>query len=729
MALIGKIRKNSWVMVVLVGLGLGGFIIMDMTSGQQSVFGGSQFTVGKFEGEKLDWNKFYRTEQILYGNSAGDVYGRRDALWNYFVEEALILKEANALGLGVSNTELMDLQFGPTPSPVIVQRFQSATAPGQVDREQLNSLKQMIEGGGVQQAIADGQLNPQFVPYWEHQQKEIIKQRLQGKLSGLVSKAMYTPTWVAEMGHEEQNQRIDFAYVRVGYDKIENTEITLEDSDYEAYIKENKARFEEKEEMRKVDYVTFSVNPSSSDSIALRNKISDLGTKFEAAQDDSLFVLQNGGSIADAFFKKEELAAGISDTVFQIPVGSVYGPYFEEVPIAQPNIQFNISPNNQGQYKAVKVLERFVMSDSADTRHILINATTPAEFATAENRIDSLKNLLETRVASFDSLALKFSQDPGSSNNGGKYEGVTPNGFVPEYNRLLFITGVPGQLYKVRTQFGWHLIEILSLSPEKSERVRVAYVSEPIIPSQATQDSIIEIAQNFIAANRSLDQIHQTVNDDPNLNVETSPGVKKNDHAVGALGSSQDSRDIIRWAFSEASKGDVSPNVYSFQDATSFYTEKYIVIALNSIQKPGLPSVDDIRDDINFQVMNKKKAEMIIANIQGKGLEAIAAEYETQVDTAVNVSFQQASIPNVGSEPEVIGTALNLAENTVSGPIEGSSGVFVLQVTKKPTLAAATDLPRIRQTMSSAVRSRVNGALIQAMRKNADITDNRSKFY
>ena len=45
MALISKIRKNSWILIVLIGLGLGGFIIMDMTSGQQSIFGSQQFIV------------------------------------------------------------------------------------------------------------------------------------------------------------------------------------------------------------------------------------------------------------------------------------------------------------------------------------------------------------------------------------------------------------------------------------------------------------------------------------------------------------------------------------------------------------------------------------------------------------------------------------------------------------------------------------------------------------
>ena len=67
MALIGKIRKNSWILIVMIGLGLGGFIIMDMTSGQQSVFGSGQFTMGEVEGEKLVSPDPAVFKTILYG--------------------------------------------------------------------------------------------------------------------------------------------------------------------------------------------------------------------------------------------------------------------------------------------------------------------------------------------------------------------------------------------------------------------------------------------------------------------------------------------------------------------------------------------------------------------------------------------------------------------------------------------------------------------------------------
>ena len=244
MALISKIRKNSWLLIVLIGLGLGGFIIMDMTSGQQSVFGSSQFTVGEIDGQKLDWNQFNRVEQVLYGNSGGEVFSRRKQLWDYFVEEAIVQDEAEALGLGVSKSELIDLQFGANPSPVIRQRFTDPNTR-QVNFQQLNQIKTAIENGTFS--------DPQMRAFWAHQEKEIIKERLQSKLNAMVTKAIYTPTWMAEMGHQDQNVSLDMAYVKIPFDEIDNTEITLSDEDYSNYLEQNKARYRQDEETRKLE--------------------------------------------------------------------------------------------------------------------------------------------------------------------------------------------------------------------------------------------------------------------------------------------------------------------------------------------------------------------------------------------------------------------------------------------------------------------------------------------
>ncbi len=105
MALIGKIRNNSWLLIVMIGLGLGGFIIMDMFNSQRGILGGgNQYSMGTVDGTEIDYNDFNRTEQVLYGNQGGEIYSRRDYLWNYFVEKGLIDQTANELGWGLAAT-------------------------------------------------------------------------------------------------------------------------------------------------------------------------------------------------------------------------------------------------------------------------------------------------------------------------------------------------------------------------------------------------------------------------------------------------------------------------------------------------------------------------------------------------------------------------------------------------------------------------------------------------
>ena len=715
MALIGKIRRNSWILVVLVGLGLGGFILMDMTSGQQGMFGGGQLNVGSIDGNDLSWTRFNRVEELLYSGGSSEIFSRRNFLWNYFVEETILNNEAESIGLGVSKRELVDLQFGANPSPVIQQRFRDPTT-GQLNREILNQYKQQIEGGTL--------TDPSIRSFWAHQEKEIIKDNLQSKLATLVNKTIYTPTWMAEMGNNEMNQTIDFAYVKVPFDDIDNTDVSLANSDYENFIKENKSRFDLDEETRTINYISFPVVPTSADTTLIKDQMANLVSNFAGTEDDSLFVETNLGFISASYFSKSDLITSVNPTAPPIFSNGAIADsleVMEEGEVAGPM-------NDAGSFVALKLLDKHFMSDSADTRHILINATTPDQFVAAEKTVDSLIGLLESRSAVFDTLALKFSQDPGSKNNGGKYEKVTPNQFVPEFNKVLFVTGEIGEYYSVRTQFGVHLIEVLKRSTSKSNRYQIAYIKQQVVPSDVTQNTIFDKVQDFVSKNRTLDELKSSVNNDPELSIETGTGLKSNDYIVGNLGSNQASRDIVRWAFQNKS-GRVSPEIYSYTNPANFYIDKYVVAALSGVNEPGLPSVDDVKNEIEPEVMNAKKGEIISQNIQNKSMANIASEYDLSVDTARNISFSQGFIQNIGNEPKLVAKLFSLNQGTNSQPIVGSTGVYLVQVINKANVSSDPNIPQLKQQISSRAKLLVSSGLLDSMKKEADIEDNRSKFY
>jgi len=713
MALIGTIRKNSWILVVMIALGVGGFILMDIMTSNGPGQATTRTALGKINGQKLDQQAFEQIYDAMYGNSASDAYGAREALWNFFVEEAIVSQEASKLGLGVSRTELLDLEFGPRPSPLISQRFADPDQPGVLNREQLDYIKNIIQENRVQEAIDQGQLLPTFIPYWKHQEKEIIKERLQTKLNNLVSKGLYTPSWMAEMGFNESSETADFTYVKVPFDEIPNTDVSLSDSDYEAFLKENETKYRVKEEQRRVEYVVFDIVPTVEDSTAAREKISGLLAEFQSTTEDSSFVLRNAGTIDAAYVKKADLSPAVADTIMKLAKGSVFGPYIDG-----------------GAYKAVKMLDKKIIPDSVRSRHILRQATNPMELAQAQKTIDSLKLLIENGTASFDSLAARFGTD-ATRTKGGDLGYTFAGGMVKPFNDLIFYEAEQGILYTVETQFGIHLVEVTGKKfINNTEAVKVAYLQEQLVPSDDTQAAIYDKASGFAFNNRKLSQLEEAAKKDPSLRMETSAGMDRNAFAIGDLGTSGDAREIVRWAFS-AEAGEVSSTVYAFRDPVAYYNNKYVVVGLKDIQKPGLPSVASAKTDIEQLVINRKKAELIKERIKGQDLNAVAATYNVQPDTAYGVTFAQSFVQDLGNEPAVVGTLFTLDSGKTSEPIAGETGVFVLNVSRKnpPAGDASVALPQLKMQLTQTARQQIPLGVMTALKNNAKIKDNRAKFY
>jgi peptidyl-prolyl cis-trans isomerase D len=705
MALISKIRKNFYLIVVLIALGLGGFIVMDMTSGQQSAFGGPSTTLGKVDGQKLDYNEFMRVDQLQQEFYQGvDAFRRRDVLWNFFVEKALMEREADALGLGVGSAELEDLQFGPNPSPVVQQNFADPRTR-QINRQQLNEFKRQLE---------NNELTGPLRAFWGQQQQEIVNERLQSKLATLVSKAMYTPSWMAQLGEKEQNQQIDLAYVKIPFDELDNSEVSLSDEDFRAYLNENAARYERDEETRKLRYVVFQVEPSAEDSASWREKIEEYLPEFIETEDDSLFVATRYGSMDAAYLMADEVSPVIADTVFAMPLGSVYGPYLDG-----------------NAYKAVKVVDRKIIPDSVRSRHILRSVTTQQEYTQAFNLLDSLKTQLEAGAVSFDSLALQYGMD-GTRTKGGDLGFAAKGQMVKPYNDHIFYQADIGELEIIATEFGLHLVEVTDKKfINNEEGVKLAFLEQTIRPSEETQKEVYERAYAVLSENQLLEDLEATVNADPSLTLETATSLKENDFNVGQLGVGQSSRSMVQWAFGKGKVGKVSPEIYSFRDPVENYTNRYVLAGLEAIQEPGLPDLEFIRPEIEPLVINEKKGERISQELEGIGsLQAAAGKYSAEVDILTGLVFANNFIPDLGNEPKVLGTAFRLEPGQLSKPIVGNSGVYVLQLVGQPMAAANTaDMAQVRQRMSAGSRSQVRNAMIQALKDQADIKDNRSEFY
>jgi len=706
MALIGTIRKNFWFVLILLGLALAAFILMDMTSANNAGGAGGSLTMGDIAGEKIDYRAFQQTESAYYGNAAGDVFSKRKSIWDFYVQNTLLKKESEKLGLSVSTDELMDLQFGANPSAIIQQNWRNPQT-GQLDIASLNQFKTVIENGE--------EMNPQFRAYWAEQEKQIIKDRVQSKLNNLVSKAVYTPNWMAEESYKLDNDKVDFNFIKIPFDNLDATGVEVTDAAITNFISSNKHQYEVDVETRLVDYASFEVLPSEADKTAIQDKLNGLKNEFATTADDSTFTLINNGAYTHLYAKADQLPEEARDQITALEPGEIYGPY-----------------EQSGMFLMVKMLDKRAIADTVEARHILkrVDRTDAAALATAQDFIADLKRQLQSGI-SFDTLAMRHSEDESNKATGGKLGRFTQETMVPAFASACFVDGRPGGVYSVVTDIGVHLLEVTdNVFNDRDLKYRVASIGQPITPSTDTQDEMYDRVTEIVTANKDIAALRAAIEADPGVSLTKSAALRANDFALGELGAVQSSRDIIQWAFDPSTEvGDVSPEVFKFIDQGNYYDKNYVLVSLNSIIPAGLPTADAMRATLETQVMNQLKATKFANSFTFNSLQEAATAQGVEIQNAADVGSKSALITGVGNEPKVLAAAFSTAVQAVSKPIVGDGAVYILQPLSRQQPGEPTNLSMIKTGVSQSTKSQIDFSLIKNMTKRADITDSRATFF
>jgi peptidyl-prolyl cis-trans isomerase D len=156
--------------------------------------------------------------------------------------------------------------------------------------------------------------------------------------------------------------------------------------------------------------------------------------------------------------------------------------------------------------------------------------------------------------------------------------------------------------------------------------------------------------------------------------------------------------------------------------------DRYLVVQITGAYNEGVQPASVARTMVEPIIRNKKKAAEIAKKIgSATTLEAVASANNTQVMTADTVRFSDPFVPNLGSEPRVIGAAFNKNYQTrPSGPIEGNTGVFVVKVNQVGALSSASaDVLLQKRSQEMQLKQYANYSTLDALRKAADIKDTR----
>ena len=706
MSIIQTIRdKAAWFLFIAIGVSLLGFLVQDAFVGKtgRGLFGGNNSTVGSVNGRKIDvveYNQRVKQMEDQYQNMGypmNDMMRQsvRENAWNQIISETNTGEEVDKLGLAVTPKELDDMLFGPNAPDEFKKQF--TNEQGVYD---VNAAKNAIAQLRKQKSTMADNFNNVYLP-------ALVANRLHEKFVSLLANTTYVPKWMLEKLAADNNLMASVSYVHVPYSTVPDSSVRVNDDEISAYVNKHQSEFQQ-EESRGIAYVVFDASPSAADSAAVKNDLvslkKDMGATTEA--DMPAFLAKNGSQInfADQYVSKTALQVPDKDSIIALPVGGVFGPYLDAT-----------------NYTVAKKLDEKVLPDSVKARHILISTTDrqgqpTMEDSVARKRIDSIQQAI-SRGASFDSMAAKFSDDEGSKASGGELGYFTNGRMVKEFNDFCF-TGKKGETKVVKTQFGYHLINIED-QKNFNPAYKIAYLSKTITASQETDEKASGMASQFASESRNAKAFDDNVKK-RNYNKLLAPDIKPNDMNIAPLGSS---RPLVKWIY-EGDKGDVS-EVFTVDN-------KYVVAMVTEINKEGLQSAAKARPLVEYIIRNQKKAEQIKKKMGTPAtLEAAASATGQQVLRADSLGFASPFFPNAGQEGKVGGYAFSSeAKGKVSAPIAGNGGVYCLRTEHVYARADNAGIEQQRSTLIQNQRMATQrGVLDAALKKASTIKDSRSSIY
>ena len=391
------------------------------------------------------------------------------------------------------------------------------------------------------------------------------------------------------------------------------------------------------------------------------------------------------------------------------------------IPVTQADLQAYYN-QHQDEYRS---------PETVTVRHILIKTPTPdadgkidpKAVEAAKAKAEDVQKQLKAG-GDFGELAKKYSDDPGSAQQGGLLPPITRGRTVPEFEQAAFTTPKGQTTGIIRTSYGFHIIRVedkqnASVKPLDEVKAQI----EPIIKQQKAATAAQGLANSVQSVARSggLDKAAA----DKGLSVTTTDLVAQTD-ALPGLGSAQE----LSNALFSARKND--------PPAMSQTPQGYAVYQVTEMEAPQTPTFEQIKAQVEEQ-FKAQRAQALLAQKTRElsdrahaehDLKKAAKELGATVKTSdlVNAAAQ---VPEVGSMSGAANVAFDLAVGEISGPLQGgaTSGIVLAVVEKQEPSPGEKKLAwdRARESLLDQKRQVLEGLYVQNLRDKLE-KDGKIKF-
>lgn len=634
MSTLEQIRQRPVLIISILGVALLLFILTAVDRPGE-LFTDSH-TVAKVDGEKIDYLEFQKRveqqqEQMQQrGYTNVDVAQVQEYVLQQMVNESLLKKEFERLGLTVTDTELSQAMLGATPSPYVQQMVQSMGIPSAqlLYEAAFNPTK---SGVTPEQA-------PQFQSAWAELEKNTEEMMLQQKFMALFAGTLTANKLDAKALYEDNATTSTIVYAKKDLSTLKDADFTPTDAEINDLYNQEKNRYRINEKQVVINYIAVDVVPSTDDLAAAQREVEDaiVGLRMNEGTDA---VASNGKFYVNRVSTTEaSLAPALKKAVPSMAKDSVAMISFID-----------------NQYTIAKLLDVTTSIDSVLVDVAFINETADADSVIARLNTGASKIDMGDAIAqSQDSMWVSL-LDPGIAQFKDQIATAeTGSYFKPE-------GGQNGMTMRVRSRKAPVAV------------YDVAEITYDVVPSNATIQKLNGDLRKYLDDNTTAAKF-------------TSEATKAGYSALSAIvtpstlsiNGIQESRGAAKWAL-DAKKDQVSGVFNNDRDS------RLLAVAVNDVYDGKfVPATNEtVRNYLTNKVMNRKKAEKIIADYNGKGksVAEYAAAMQVKADTT-QVTFGQPYVRNFPMYESALQANVAVAKKgELVGPVALNQSVVVFTVT------------------------------------------------
>ena len=686
MAVLEKIRVKLGILIsILIAIALLSFIIDPNTLGSTLQSMSKENNVGEMKGKAISYRDYYtaleQNTQLFNALNGGNANSEeaqnqlREMTWNQIFNQRVFFPKVKAAGYSVEDAEMVELLQGENVSPIVAQQRVFAGEDGQFSAE---AVKEFIS----QMDLDESGLSRK---YWDYLKEQVYAQQMYNKYySALRNSSLPNASQIAraiEAGNTTKD--IDFFVVPINFG-VDST-INISAAEVSKFYNDRKNLFMQPAN-RDIEYVVFEVVPSQEDIEATRADFDVLYEQFAQAENLKNFVALNSDSRwDDKFYSKEDLA--------KTPAFAEYA-FGGSEPVSPVDEQADA-------FTAVRVAERKMMPDRVNF---------------------SFKVFPNTDRAVADSLLSAVRKN-------GTSEELTPGGWVTMenlaannmdfFNEAFFMKKGEAKIIDIDL---FQMVAVLKVDDVDApkEKVKLAFLRKNINPSDDTyRDFNMKAADLADRSDGKYEKFAEIVKEE-NLPVIPLKNVVIETKRIGVV---DNARSVVHWVFDRKTKeGSVS-------DVITVENKYYFVTAVTKVRKEGRIPLEDVKDDILMELINRKKVDKLAEEAAekvsgGESLEVLAEKFSTTVSHRDGISFAGT---DMSMEPALVGAVAAADQGVVTGPVKGTIGIYFFEVKETGSGEYYTEADAINRSAQEAYATL--RSLSDIVAQEADVKDYRAKFY